>query len=155
MALRGPAQEHTVHGFVYSTYQMKSYRKEAVVNKKFGDYPNVVKAIEFLMADNGMMSKKGLAEIEVPLAWEPHCSYAEICAERLVDKQVKEVLDQSEIDHSMVDDTENALEVFTNGEQSVQELMLSKFRITGVDLQAVLNSVFEGELYEVVVEEPA
>lgn len=124
------------------------------IRAEFSDYPAVCKAIEYLMADNGMGTKPGLANDQVPVEWVFRFEMAEIAADRLKDQQVKDVLMDSEIDHADVDDTDNALEVFTNGETSVVDKIKAKMPKTCEALHEILNSVFEGDLYDKVVQSP-
>lgn len=117
---------------------------------KIGSFKNLSKAFDLVAADNGMDKSESLDERDCPPEWLDRFTKADEAAGDLAISELRDVVDEDQVDADLASVSDNALETMCAGEHSVQALIIASVGSDAQALADVLESAFDGELSDLI-----
>jgi len=121
--------------------------------KLFRDYPKIANAIKLLAACNGMQLREGWSNVPIPDHWIGRFIAAERCAVSMNNRLLTEFLDEETIDWASCVPDDTAIGTLVYGEEGMQRALVEELGADGATLHALLDSVFEDELHDLILGE--
>lgn len=120
---------------------------------KISAFRFLIRAFEKVGADNGMELSRLLNDRHCPPEWLDRFTKGNEAAKELDDKELRDVVDEDQIDVDLADPHDNALDTMCAGESSVKELIIASMGNDAQSLSDVLDGAFDGELCDLVYQD--